>query len=52
MGYPIGRPVTCARCGTELPMFRKPASVNQAVFGGYDCAKCGAKLDARGRERA
>lgn len=51
MGYPIGQAVHCARCGAEQPMMRKPANRTQALWGGYTCAKCGAELDARGRER-
>ena len=50
MGYPIGRPVHCTRCQTEVPMFRKPRNMRQALWGGYDCPNCGAHLDARGRE--
>jgi DNA-directed RNA polymerase subunit RPC12/RpoP len=51
LGYPIGQPVHCARCGTEQPAMRRPANARQALLGGYTCAKCGAELDARGRER-
>lgn len=51
MGYPIGQAILCSKCGTEQPMFRKPANRTQALWGGYTCAKCGAELDARGRER-
>lgn len=50
MGYPIGEAVHCSRCGAEMPMFRKPASVSQGVWGGYKCPNCGAELDAKGRE--
>lgn len=52
MGYPIGQAILCSKCGTEQPMFRKPANRTQVLWGGYTCAKCGAELDARGRERA
>jgi hypothetical protein len=51
LGYPIGQAVNCARCGTEQPETRRPTSFRQAMLGGYTCAKCGAELDARGRER-
>jgi hypothetical protein len=51
-GYPIGMAVHCARCGGELPAVRRPANFKQAMLGGYTCTKCGAELDARGRERA
>ncbi|HEX2885889.1 hypothetical protein [Vineibacter terrae] len=50
MGYPLGQAVRCARCGTEMPMFRKPKDMRQALHGGYQCANCGAELDARGNE--
>ncbi len=50
MGYPIGRPVICPRCAIEMPLFRKPRSLNEALWGGYRCANCGTDMDARGRE--
>jgi hypothetical protein len=50
MGYPIGEPIHCSRCGTEMPMFRKPSSLRQGLLGGYNCRNCGALLDARGNE--
>jgi len=43
---------SCPRCGTPLPLIRKPASREEALWGGWTCAKCGAKLDKYGRERA
>ncbi len=49
-GYPVGQPVLCERCGTEMPMFRKPKNMKQGLWGGYTCPNCGADLDARGRE--
>lgn len=52
MGYPIGQAVRCPKCGAEMPMFRKPSSMSQALHGGYQCHGCGANLDARGREIA
>jgi hypothetical protein len=52
LGYPIGQAVNCARCGTEQPATRRPASVRQAMLGGYTCAQCGAELDAAGRVRS
>lgn len=51
LGYPIGRPMSCARCGAEQPVMRRPASFRQAMLGGVTCAQCGAELDARGRLR-
>ncbi|MGE3649728.1 MAG: hypothetical protein AB7G10_15420, partial [Reyranellaceae bacterium] len=52
LGLPLGQAVHCARCGAEQPAVRRPANFRQAMLGGYTCAKCGAELDARGRERA
>lgn len=52
LGYPLGMTIHCPRCSSELPAVRKPANFRQAMMGGYTCAKCGADLDARGRERA
>jgi len=42
----------CPRCGHRLPMMRKPASAEEAMWGGWTCQHCGAKLDKYGRERA
>jgi hypothetical protein len=41
----------CPRCGHALPMIRKPASTEEALWGGWTCANCGARLDKYGRER-
>jgi hypothetical protein len=51
LGFPLGRPVTCPSCGTEMPLFRKPTSVSQGMWGGYTCPKCGTEMDARGNAR-
>jgi DNA-directed RNA polymerase subunit RPC12/RpoP len=40
----------CSRCGTELPAFRKPTSLNQALKGGWTCPKCGTEVDRNGNE--
>ena len=50
MGYPIGEPIFCPRCGTQVATFRQPKSLSQALWGGYQCPSCGAAIDARGRE--
>ena len=50
MGYPVGQPVVCPRCDTDMPFFRKPTSLKQALRGGYRCSNCGTDTDARGRE--
>jgi hypothetical protein len=49
LGYPIGKPLACPRCGTEIPLFRKPANTSQALWGGNTCQGCGAVLDRKGR---
>jgi hypothetical protein len=35
LGYPLGRAVTCPSCGTEMPLFRRPTSARQGMWGGY-----------------
>lgn len=52
LGYPVGQAVSCPSCKSELPLFRKPRSLRQAMWGGYSCPTCAAELDARGRLRA
>ena len=40
----------CPRCGEKIPSIRKPASRQQAIWGGGTCPKCGCKVDKWGRE--
>lgn len=40
----------CPRCGTVLPAIRKPASMQQVLWGGSTCPNCGCKVDKYGRE--
>ena len=51
-GWGIGacRGIHCPRCGTRLPMIRKPASSEQMLWGGWTCPNCGCKVDKYGRE--
>jgi hypothetical protein len=42
---------SCPRCGTPMPIIRKPASKEEILWGGWTCRKCGARLDKYGRER-
>ena len=50
-GIGVLRP-ECPRCGTQLPMIRKPGSTDEALWGGWTCPGCGCKVDRYGRERA
>jgi hypothetical protein len=42
----------CPRCGTPMPVIRKPRSIVEAAWCGWTCPKCGCKVDKYGRERA
>jgi hypothetical protein len=42
----------CPRCATRLPMFRKPGSPEEIMWGGWTCPNCGCKVDKYGNERA
>jgi hypothetical protein len=42
---------TCPRCSAPMPPIRKPASLGEAMWGGWTCQKCGCKVDKYGRER-
>ncbi|MEQ1779969.1 MAG: hypothetical protein ABMA14_01315 [Hyphomonadaceae bacterium] len=46
------KPLKCPSCGREQPKVRSPASMNQAMWGGYTCQGCGAEMDARGKLKA
>jgi len=41
---------SCPRCGTRLPMIRKPATREEALWGGWTCPQCGCQVDKYGRE--
>lgn len=49
-GIGLWRGTNCPRCGTRLPMMRKPASREEMMWGGWTCPKCGCKVDKYGRE--
>jgi hypothetical protein len=42
----------CPRCSTAMPMLRKPASLQETLWGGWTCPQCGCKIDKYGNERA
>lgn len=42
--------VQCPSCSTQLPQLRAPTSVQQALWGGYTCPKCGTQVDKWGRK--
>jgi hypothetical protein len=47
-GIPL-EAVSCARCGDPVPLVRMPASVRQALWGGWTCPRCGLENDKWGR---
>jgi ribosomal protein S27AE len=50
-GVNFKRPV-CPACGARAPVVRMPASLKQAMWGGWTCAKCGQEVDKWGRSVA
>ena len=38
----------CLTCGTRQPAQRKPTSLRQALWGGWNCAQCGTEIDRNG----
>jgi hypothetical protein len=40
---------TCPRCAAELPQYRRPTSLKQALWGGWTCPNCGCKSDRQGQ---
>ena len=42
--------VICPGCKEVMPRIRKPASGNQAMWGGMTCPKCGTEMDKWGRK--
>jgi hypothetical protein len=41
-------PPICRQCDTLAPVLRKPANLNQMLWGGWTCAECGLELDKWG----
>jgi hypothetical protein len=39
---------TCPRCAAELPQYRTPTSLKQALWGGWICPNCGYEIDRKG----
>jgi len=46
----LKKPISCPKCNTKMPRFRKPENTNQALWGGWTCPKCGTELDKKGNE--
>ncbi len=44
-------PIHCGNCNQRLNAFRVPDGLNEAMFGGGTCPKCGKKLDKWGKVR-
>lgn len=40
----------CPECGTPVPRFRRPASLRQALCGGWTCGSCSTEMDRFGNE--
>lgn len=40
----------CPACGEELPAIRKPKNLNQTLWGGCTCPKCGCEIDKWGKK--
>jgi len=38
----------CPECRTPVPLYRRPTSLRQAVWGGWTCNTCFSELDRRG----
>ncbi len=43
--------VVCPSCSETMPRVRKPANLQQALWGGWTCPNCGAELDKYGKVR-
>jgi hypothetical protein len=44
------KPVNCPCCGDPMPRYRWPANKRQAMWGGWNCRRCGCEMDKYGRE--
>lgn len=41
----------CVNCGKKRPAFRVPKDLHEALWGGYTCSACGAKMKSNGELR-
>jgi hypothetical protein len=41
--------VKCPTCTTQQPLWRKPTSFRQLVWGGWTCPNCGTEMDRHGK---
>jgi hypothetical protein len=49
--FGANRDVKCPSCGTSLPVWRKPQTIYEFLWGGWTCARCGQKIDGSGGPR-
>lgn len=49
LGINLSR-VHCPKCDERQEIIRKPASKEQALYGGYTCTNCGTEMDKFGTE--
>lgn len=40
----------CPKCDSPTPLARRPASVRQALWGGWTCSECHAEIDKFGTD--
>jgi hypothetical protein len=43
-------PVSCPNCHQRVPYIRSPASMRQALWGGWTCSGCGVEMDKWGTD--
>jgi ribosomal protein L37AE/L43A len=43
--------VNCPNCGQEQPIIRIPSGIEETLWGGWTCEKCGTKIDRHGKEK-
>jgi hypothetical protein len=41
--------VHCPRCGEQMPAVRIPDGLQQLLWGGWTCPKCGCRMDKWGK---
>lgn len=37
----------CPSCHADIPAFRRPTSMSQALWGGWTCENCGTEFDRK-----
>jgi C4-type Zn-finger protein len=41
--------IRCPKCDEQMPLVRVPENIQELMWGGWTCPKCGCKMDKFGK---